>query len=123
MGQPCGGGPMTALRPIHTQNDHVVDGECRYPVLQLIPVAHWRIFKYSPEFCFARSIHNRMLARHGYEYDKKIEFDSEARKKWHGLRRCAIRVTNGLLAQVLAVADQKALTLARRFRFFDRYAV
>jgi hypothetical protein len=44
--------------------------ECRNPVLQLIL---WLI-----------------LARHGYEYDKKIEFDSEARKKWHGLRRCAI---------------------------------
>ena len=97
--------------------------------LQMIPArSEHGPFRRMFEECMRNSIHLGMLARKGLDWprdDRGWWSDDPAQKTrnrniYHGLKRASRKVTNRLMSEALEVADQNALTLARRFPLTDR---
>ncbi|MCH7987961.1 MAG: hypothetical protein IID46_02290, partial [Planctomycetes bacterium] len=114
--------PKLVLRP-----DRL--GECSIgmgsqPVLQRILPSG--IFRHAVEMKLFRALHRAMLIRAGFEKPRRQETQdwwsdsptqqAKNRRTYHGLKRSALYITNGLVAELLeTVADKEALRVARRY--------
>jgi hypothetical protein len=109
--------------------------ECRiYPVLQQIPRLG-RPWSHFSEERIADQLLTALLARAGFERESWHQGGSSAwwsdiptiqnanRRRYHGLRRTAVTITNKLIRQALTAAPAEALKLARRFDLKKRFDV
>jgi hypothetical protein len=117
------GGLMLSLRPdaVSIKNDFGYRA-----ILQYMP-ANLRIKCYT-EVQMAREVLTSQLIRKGCNWRSVVcSKDPKERRKqqqiYFGLKKASRRITNSILSDVFAVADQKALALARRYPFRYRWGI